>query len=449
MSRIKPALALIAAFVAALPLPAQQNRVSPHETISTVLGDRSNGNRITITYGRPYTKHPRTGEVRKIWGGLVPWGQAYRLGADEASILINEKSVMLGSATIPAGAHTIYLVPSESGTSKLAISTDVGAWGEPVDEGHDLVRVDAKKEALDKPVDQLTLAIEKDSAGGGTLRIMWENTQFSVPFKAAGPHLEFPAASPGATVKQRVGLTDIEVVYSRPEVRGREVFGALVPYGEVWRTGANSATRITFSTAVTLQGTHVDAGTYELFSIPTKDDWTVILQKAAKQWGAYTYDQKNDAVRVTAKSESIPNAIESFTIGFGDLRDESATLNLVWDHTRVPLKLEVDVATTLVPQIEAAMAAPAGSKPYAQAAMFYGDHNIDLKKAAGWMDAAIAEHPDAYYLIYHKAVILAKMGDKDGAIAEAHKSMDLASKDPEPAKSEYLRLNEALIASLK
>ena len=151
----------------------------------------------------------------------------------------------------------------------------------------------------------------------------------------------------------------------------------------------------------------------------------------------------------TAKSESIPNAIESFTIGFGDLRDESATLNLVWDHTRVPLKVEVDVAKTLVPQIESALAAPGGSKPYAQAAMFYGDHNIDLKKAAGWMDAAIAEHPDAYYLIYHKAVILAKMGDKDGAIAEAHKSMDLASKDTEPAKSEYLRLNEALIASLK
>jgi hypothetical protein len=441
-------VALIAAALAALPLSAQQKRISPHETTSIVIGERNAGNRITITYGRPYTKDPRSGKVRKIWGGLVPWGEAYRLGADEATLLVTQQPIILGGATIPAGAHTLYLVPSETGASKLAVSTNVGVWGDPVDETHDLTRVEVKKETLDSPVDQLTITLEKDPAGGAVLRIAWETTQFSAPIKPVEPHLEFPAASPSATLKQRVGLADVEVVYSRPDVRGRQIFGGLVPYGQVWRTGANNATRITFSTPVTLQGTHVDAGTYELFTIPGRDEWTIIVQKASKQWGAYTYDPKKDVARMTAKPAETAQPVETFTISLDDIRDNSATLAIEWDHTRVPVTLSVDVAGILVPQIEAAMAAP-GKKPYAQAAVFYRDYDVDLKKAAAWMDAAIAEQPDAFYLMYQKALILAKMGDKDGAAAEAKTSMDLAAKGEEPAKSEYIRLNEALIASLK
>jgi hypothetical protein len=441
-------LALIAA-AAALPLTAQQSRKSPHETISTVIGDRSTGYRITIVYGRPYTKDPNTGAPRKIWGGLVPWDQAYRLGADEASILINEKSVIVGGVTVPAGAHTLYMVPSESGASKLAISTDVGGWGDPVDEAHDLARVDLTKGALDTPVDQLTLSIDKDKIGGGALRIAWENTQFTVAFSTPGPHLDIPAASPASTLKQRVGNTDIEVVYSRPSMRGRAVFGGLVPYGEVWRTGANNATRISFSTPVTFQGTRVDAGSYELFTVPGKDEWTVILQKAAKQWGAYVYDQKNDVARGTAKPVDHPEAVETFAINFADLRDDSATLNLIWDRTRVPVRIETDVVSALVPQIEAAMAAPGGKKPYVPAAMFYLEHNLDLTKALAWMNAAVAEQPNFYPIIYRKALVQAKMGDKEGATATANQAIALASKDTGPAKDEYIRLDEAVIAGLK
>lgn len=173
-----------AALVGALPLSAQPKRISPHETISTVIGDRRTGNRITIIYGRPYTKDPKTGEPRKIWGGLVPWGKAYRLGADEATLLITQQPIVIGATTIPAGAYTLYAVPVENGPSKLAFSTNLGKWGIPVDETHDLVRVDLQKDPLDKPVDQLTLAIENNPAGGGVLKIMWESTQFSVPFTA-------------------------------------------------------------------------------------------------------------------------------------------------------------------------------------------------------------------------------------------------------------------------
>ena len=266
---------------------------------------------------------------------------------------------------------------------------------------------------------------------------------------AQTPKIEFPAASPNCTVKQRVGLTDIEINYSRPGLKGRVVVGKIDPYGKVWRTGANSATRISFSTPVKFQGSALDAGTYELFTIPGTDEWTVILQKAGKQWGAYAYKAENDTLRVKAKPVAVAVPMETFTIGINDIRDESATLNLVWADWRVPVKLEFNVVGTLVPQIDAVMASDAAEKPYAQAAMFYRDHDLDLKKAAAWMDAAIAAHPDAYYLFYHKARILAKMGDKDGALATARHSIELAAKDTGPAKDEYTRLNEALIASLR
>ena len=262
------------------------------------------------------------------------------------------------------------------------------------------------------------------------------------------PKIDFPAASPSATLKQRVGLTDIEVNYSRPGLKGRVVVGNIDPFGKVWRTGANNATRISFSTPVKLQGSSLDAGTYELFTIPGKDEWTVILQKAGKQWGAYQYKQENDALRVTAKPVVLANPVETFTIDLNDIRDESATLNLIWADWRVPVKLEVDVVSIVVPQIEAVMASDSAKKPYAQAAMFYRDHDLDLKKALVWIDAAIAAQPDAYYYVYHKAKLLAKMGDKAGALAAAQQSIAMAAKDTGPVKDEYTRLNEALIASL-
>ncbi len=262
--------------------------------------------------------------------------------------------------------------------------------------------------------------------------------------------LDFPAPSPVGSLKQRVGLTDLTVDYSRPGMKGREIFGGLVPYDQVWRTGANTATKITFSTAVKLNGTAVPAGTYELFTIPGKTEWTVIIHKNMSQWGAYTYDQKNDVARVKATPVPNPYVVETFTIGTGDLRDESATLYFIWEKTRVPVKLEVDVTAALVPQIEAVMASTEPKKPYVQAAMFYLDHNLDLKKALGWMDAAIAAQPDAFYLVYRKALIQAKAGDKAGAIATAQASLAAAAKAPSPAlRDEYVHLNEALIASLR
>lgn len=267
----------------------------------------------------------------------------------------------------------------------------------------------------------------------------------------AAPKLTFPQASPPATLKQQVGITDIEISYSRPSIKGRKVFGGLVPYGEVWRTGANSATKISFSTPVKFGGADIPAGTYELFTIPGEKEWTVIIHKNMSQWGNYTYDAKNDVARVTAQVATLPMPTETFWIGLNDLRDTSASFNLTWENTRVSVPITIDTVGLLAPQIEAAMANPDVAKKIAfPAAMFYYQNDLDLKKAAEWINAAIAARPGENWMIYRKALILAKLGDKAGAKAAAEESLALTEKgEPGALRDEYTRLNKALLESLK
>lgn len=265
---------------------------------------------------------------------------------------------------------------------------------------------------------------------------------------AQGPQIAFPALSPESTLKQKIGFTDIEIVYSRPGAKGRKVIGGLVPHGEVWRTGANTATKITFSTPVKLAGQALPAGSYALYSIPGADEWTFIFNKVTGEWGAYTYKPESDVLRVKAKPVAIMPAVETFLIDINDIRPESATLNLVWEQTRVPLKIEVDVVAPVRAQIEAAMATGAKlpAATYFNAALFYFDNGLDLNKAKAWINEATAGDAPAFYMVHLKAKILAKLGDKAGAIAAARQSIAAADGT---AKAEYIRLNEALIASLQ
>jgi hypothetical protein len=163
----------------------EQKPLSPTETIMEAFGGKG-GPQIKIVYSRPYTKDPKDGKIRKIWGGLVPYGKPWRTGANAATALETEADLVLGGAKVPAGKYTIYTIPEEKGTSKLAISKTTGQPGEPVDDKNDLVRVDLKRDALSKTVDQFTIAIETEgSKQGGVLKLMWEDTQFSVPFTVA------------------------------------------------------------------------------------------------------------------------------------------------------------------------------------------------------------------------------------------------------------------------
>jgi hypothetical protein len=179
MNKLKSTLILTAVALSTLPLLAQPNkRVSPQDTITADI----DGNNVKIVYSRPYSKDPKTGEIRKIWGKLVPYGKVWRTGANEATLLTTAQPIVLGGTEVPAGTYSLYTLPAEDGTAKLIINKQTGQWGTQYDQKQDLARVDLKKDALDKTVDQFTVAIEKNPAGGGVIKLMWENTRYSVAF---------------------------------------------------------------------------------------------------------------------------------------------------------------------------------------------------------------------------------------------------------------------------
>jgi tetratricopeptide (TPR) repeat protein len=261
---------------------------------------------------------------------------------------------------------------------------------------------------------------------------------------------EFPDASQHATISQRVGLTDVSIEYSRPNIRGREIFGGLVPYGKVWRTGANSPTKIKFSDAVKIEGQDLAAGEYALYTIPNENQWTVILSKNLKLWGAYGYKPDADALRVTVKSSALVDPVESFTIAFDNLKDDGATIVLKWDKTRVPVELTTNTVEKVNQEIETALKNPKDLEPifYYQAASFYYDHDKDLAQAANWVDQAIEkQRPARYFLYYKKAQIEAKLGHKEEAKTAAEKSIELLKAGKNPDES-AIRNSQLLIDSL-
>jgi hypothetical protein len=169
----------VSVFATSLALAQEKPRVSPHETVTADI----DGNAVTIVYGRPYTKDPKTGAPRKIWGELVPFDKIWRTGADEATLLTTKEPLDIGGTTVPAGSYSLYTLPEASG-AKLIVNKQTGQWGTKYDEKQDLARIEMKKETADKAVDQFTIAIDKNPAGGGTLKLTWENTQYSVALKA-------------------------------------------------------------------------------------------------------------------------------------------------------------------------------------------------------------------------------------------------------------------------
>ena len=262
--------------------------------------------------------------------------------------------------------------------------------------------------------------------------------------------LSFPAASPEATVQQQIGLTNFEITYSRPSVKDRQIFGGLQSWGEIWRTGANAATKLSFDSPVKFGGRPVEAGTYALFTIPREDTWTVILNRVADQWGASRYNADEDVIRVEVAAQASAIPVETLHIGFDALRDESAVLVIAWEKVIVRVPLEVEVRSRLQPEIEAALGS-GGPQPdyiYFQAAAFYYDHEIDLEKAATWIDLALAQNARAFWMLHLKAKIHAKLGNTAIAIAAAEASTAQAVAQ-EGSSSGYKVMNDALLASLR
>ncbi len=256
--------------------------------------------------------------------------------------------------------------------------------------------------------------------------------------------IKTPAPSPPQFVRQDFGLSNIELSYSRPGIKGRTIFGDLVPYGKVWRTGANQATTLTFGDDITIEGTRVPAGKYGLLTIPDKDEWTIIITRQLDVTSPAAYKQDQDVVRVRSKVEELPFSIESFTILFSDVTSTSCRLDLCWDKTVVSFIVNTDIDSRVMTQIDNAL--NKDNRPYYTAAVFYLDNGKDLNKALEWFDKAIAQDPKAFYAVYQKARCQAKMGRKQDAIATAKKSIELSK---QVNNADYVALNEKLISSLQ
>lgn len=256
--------------------------------------------------------------------------------------------------------------------------------------------------------------------------------------------IKTPAPSTSQTIKQDFGIGSIELSYSRPNMRGRKVFGDLVPFGNVWRTGANNATLLTFTDEVIIGGTKVPAGKYGLLSIPEKDAWTLILTKQNDVTSPAAYKQESDVVRVKAKPVLLKEPVETFTIQFANVKPTSTDLQIMWDNVLVSLPITTDVDTKIMAQINNAM--NKDNRPYFQSAMYYLENGKDLNQAAAWMDKAVEQQPNAFWIHHQRANVLAKLGKKEEARAAAQKSIELAK---QAKNDDYVRLNEKLLADLK
>ncbi|MEJ2879877.1 DUF2911 domain-containing protein [Pedobacter sp. GR22-6] len=275
-----------------------------------------------------------------------------------------------------------------------------------------------------------------------TLLVLALAVSLNTTLQAQG--LKMPQASSGQTISQNFGLGKITLTYSRPNTKGRSIFGGLEPYGTVWRTGANSATIITFSEPVKFGGTEVPAGDYGLFTIPGKSEWTIILNKGAKQWGAYEYKEAEDVLRIKVKPVALKEKIETFTIQFANVYPTSAKLQLLWENTSVSIDLATDVDAKVMAGIEEAMKGE--KKPYFQAAQYYFENGKDLNKALEWMNAADANNTTQPWVKLWKGRVQLKSGDKKAALQTAEEGLKIAT---EIKNAEYIRLTTALIAEAK
>lgn len=256
---------------------------------------------------------------------------------------------------------------------------------------------------------------------------------------SANAQIDTPQPSPFSKVEQMVGLTEVTLEYSRPNMRERTVFGDLVPYGRVWRLGANTNTKITFSTDVTVEGKALKAGTYALFAIPNENKWEIVFYSNAGNWGApQELDESLIAAKVSAEVYPLPMTIETFSMGFDDLTSNGATLGIMWSNVYAGVKFEVPTEKIVSASIDRMMNGPSAGDYYA-AAVYYLQEGKDAKQAKTWIDKAMSMTPNpAYYQLRQQSLIYANAGDKKGAIEIAKKSLAAAKEAKNP---DYIKMN--------
>lgn len=330
-----PALLCVAAFTLAPQaraqnvVPAPEPMQSPAALASTTLPD---GTYLKVTYHAP-RKRGRT-----LFGELVPYGQVWRLGANQATELTTTGDVNFGGAPLEAGTYALYAIPHQDRWT-IVVNRALGQWGAyRYNEQQDVLRVDVPVARLDSSFEAFTIRFDA-AEDGADLVMAWDQTQVTVPI---GMRIgAFDRASPLSLARTWLGdSTYVKVHYSSPRKRDREIFGALVPYGQLWRTAANEASEITFTDDVTFGGQPVSAGTYTLLTIPGEQTWTVILNRALGLNGTAGYDPQQDAARVEVPAETSRATFEPFVIDFVDGTDGGKRLRLAWDQTVVYVPIQ-------------------------------------------------------------------------------------------------------------
>lgn len=256
--------------------------------------------------------------------------------------------------------------------------------------------------------------------------------------------VKMPAPSPTQTIKQDFALGAIEVKYSRPAAKGRRVFGDLVPYNKLWRTGANAATSIKFTDAVEIQGKKVDTGSYVLYTIPGTDSWEVILNKGLTNWGVDGYKESEDVLRFKVPAKSGKTKVENFTMQFSDIKPETCSLDISWENTTVSIPFTATIKERMRAQLTEAL--KGDKKPNWLAAQFYNEYDNNPAKALEYANAATADNPKAYWVWLYKAKIEQAMGNKKAAMESSKTSWTLAK---EAKNDDYVKMNEDLQKKLK
>lgn len=257
--------------------------------------------------------------------------------------------------------------------------------------------------------------------------------------------LKTPAPSPLQTLKQAFALSDITIEYSRPSAKGRVVYGDVVPFGKVWRTGANSSTKITFGEDVKVEGMDLKAGTYALYSVPNKDSWDLMFYKDLTLGGdVANYKKENEVLKITVKPSALTEKVETFAINVAEMTANTAAIELVWEKTRVAFKVTAEIDSKIMKTIENTIIKD--NRPYFTAASYYYENDKDLKLAGEWVDKAIANNPKAYWVVLLKAKIQYKAKDLKGAAVTAEQAKTLAAADQDDA---YVKQAEKIIADCK
>ncbi|RYD55772.1 MAG: DUF2911 domain-containing protein [Sphingobacteriales bacterium] len=257
--------------------------------------------------------------------------------------------------------------------------------------------------------------------------------------------LKLPALSPTSKITQEFSTSSIEISYSRPSMRGRKIFGELVAFGNVWRTGANSATKVKFGEDVVIEGNNIKAGEYALYTIPGEKEWEIILNKGVGNWGNAGYATTDDVARFKVAPRMMDKNVNTFTMQIGNITYNTCNIEMMWEKTKVIIPVKVNNEERLSAAIDKAINNP--TVPYFQAANYYYESGQDLNKANQYVDKALEQNPKAFYMWALKARIAQKMGKKEDAIAAANKSMETAKGSA--FEAEYMRNNQKIIDSYK